>query len=150
LNSKTGGKTIAFLREKDVETLKQRFAGLDKPVKIINFTQELECQFCRETRQLLEEVAALSDKISLEVHNFQIDKEKSVDFQIDKIPATVVMANEDVGIRFYGIPSGYEFASLLESIDMVSTGKSQLSKETLDKISSIDQNVHIQVFTTPT
>ena len=113
---------MALLREKDVETLKKRFENLDKAVKIVNFTQELECQYCRETRGLLEEVAALSDKINLEVYNFQIDKGKAAEFKVDKIPATVVMGDKDAGIRFYGIPSGYEFASLLESIEMVSTG----------------------------
>ena len=141
---------MALLREKDVETLKKRFENLDKAVKIVNFTQELECQYCRETRGLLEEVAALSDKINLEVYNFQIDKGKAAEFKVDKIPATVVMGDKDAGIRFYGIPSGYEFASLLESIEMVSTGKPHLSAESLAKIAGIDKDVHIQVFATPT
>ena len=73
---------------------------------------------------LLEETAALSDKISLQVHNFQLEKEQADEFKIDKIPATIVMADKDIGIRFYGIPGGYEYASLLESIELVSTDKS--------------------------
>ena len=36
---------MAFLKEKDAETLKKRFEKLDKKVTIINFTQEIECQF---------------------------------------------------------------------------------------------------------
>ena len=141
---------MAFLRDKDVEALKKRFESLDKPVQLINFTQELECQYCRETRMLLEEVADISDKINLQVYNFQLDKEKADEFKIDKIPATVVMADEDVGIRFYGIPSGYEFASLLESIEMVSSGNSPLKSDILEKVKSIDKDIHIQVFVTPT
>jgi len=141
---------MPLLTEKDAQTLRKRFEKLDKPVKIVNFTQELECQFCRETRGLVEEVADLSEKIKVEVYNFQIDKEKAAEFKIDKIPATVVMADKDAGVRFFGIPSGYEFASLLESIEMVSTGKSHLSAESLAKIAAIDKDVHIQVFVTPT
>jgi len=98
---------MPLLTEKDAQTLRKRFEKLDKPVKIVNFTQELECQFCRETRGLVEEVADLSEKIKVEVYNFQIDKEKAAEFKIDKIPATVVMADKDAGVRFFGIPSGY-------------------------------------------
>ncbi len=141
---------MAFLKEKDAAALRQRFEKLEKPVRIINFTQEIECQYCRETRMLLEEVAALSDKITLEVYNFQLDKEKSEEFKIDKIPATVIMADKDVGIRYYGIPSGYEFASLLESIELVSRDRSPLSGDILEKVQKIDKDVHIQVFVTPT
>ncbi len=141
---------MAFLSDKDLKALEKRFEALQKPVKLINFSQELECQYCRETRTLLEEVAAISDKIELSVYNFQLDKEKAEQFQIDKIPATVVMAEKDPGIRFFGIPSGYEFASLLEAIELVSSDKSPLSKETLDALATIDSNVHIQVFVTPT
>ena len=141
---------MAFLKEKDAAALRQRFEKLEKPVRIINFTQEIECHYCRETRMLLEEVAALSDKITLKVYNFQLDKEKSQEFNIDKIPATVVMSDKDVGIRYYGIPSGYEFASLLESIELVSKDVSPLSKDILEKVQKIDKDVHIQVFVTPT
>jgi len=119
-------------------------------VTIINFTQEIECQYCRETRLLLEEVAALSDKIELKVYNFQLDKKVSDQYNIDKIPATVVMADKDMGIRFYGIPGGYEFASLLESIEIVSHGTSPLSPDTLKKLKALDKDIHIQVFVTPT
>ncbi len=139
-----------FLKDKDKETLKARFKDLDKPVNLIYFTQELECQYCRETRILLEEVADLSEKITLQVYNLLVDKEKAQEYNIDKIPATVVMADKDVGIRFYGIPSGYEFASLLEGMELVSTGKSPLSQSTIDKVKSLDKDVHIQVFVTPT
>ncbi len=141
---------MAFLKEKDANALRRRFENLQQDVAIITFTQEIECHYCRETRMLLEELAALSDRIKLQVYNFQLDKEKSEQFKIDKIPATVVMADKDVGIRYFGIPSGYEFASLLESIELVSGDKSPLAKDILEKVKKIDRDVHIQVFVTPT
>lgn len=141
---------MAFLREKDIEALRKRFESLKKPIRLINFTQEIECRHCRDTRMLLQEVADISDKIAIEVYNFQLDKEISDQFAIDKIPASVVMADEDVGIRFYGIPSGYEFASLLEAIEIVSSDRSPLKGDTLDRIKKINKDVHIQIFVTPT
>ena len=141
---------MGFLTEKDQQFVRNLFENIDKPVKLIMFTQELECQYCRETKQILEEVASLSDKIDLQIFNFQIDTEMVDKYKIDKIPATVIEGHEDYGIRYYGIPSGYEFSSLLEDIVDVSRNDSGLSSETCATLSKIDRPVHLQVFVTPT
>jgi glutaredoxin-like protein len=117
---------------------------------LINFTQEMECQYCRETNSLLKEIAELSDKISVETYNFATDAEKTSKYKIDKIPATVIMGDEDKGIRFYGIPSGYEFVTLLDTIKMVSTGDSGLGLKTKEFLGQLKKPVHLQVFITPT
>ncbi|MDI6803461.1 MAG: thioredoxin family protein [Bacteroidota bacterium] len=142
---------MTIIKEKDRQEIKKRFEELEGNVRLLFFTQELECQFCRETGQLLSEVAELSDKIKLETYNLVTDRAIADKYSITKIPATVVMSDEkDYGIRYFGIPSGYEFASLLESIEMVSTGKTQLSEGVIEKVKQIDKPVHIQVFVTPT
>lgn len=140
-----------FLDQQAQNEIRSRFANLASPVRIINFTQSLECQYCKETRQILEELTPLSDKLTLEVYNFISDKEVAEKYNIDKIPATIVATAEtDYGIRYYGIPSGYEFASLLESIEMVSSQKHELDSEVAERVKMISEPVHIQVFVTPT
>lgn len=141
---------MAFLKEQDRIEIRKRLEGLQNPVKLVFFTQELECMYCKETHQLLQELAELSDKLTLEVYNFAIDREMAEKFSIDKIPATVVMGEKDYGIRFYGIPSGFEFSTLLEDIVMVSRGDSGLSEETRKALKAITTPVHLQVFVTPT
>jgi glutaredoxin-like protein len=128
----------------------EAFASIKTPVKLINFTQTLECAYCRETRELLREIAELSDKISVEVHNFVTDPEKVKAYAIDKIPATVILGKEDYGIRFYGMAAGYEFTSLVYAIRLVGGLGSQLDEETRQKVAAIDEPVHLQVFVTPT
>jgi glutaredoxin-like protein len=145
---------MALLSEQDQEHLRNEFNGLEKPVKLIIFSQEFECQYCKETRQIAEEVADLSDMISLEVFDFVADKEIAEQFNIDKIPATVVMTGgeegEDYGIRYYGIPSGYEFSSLIHDILMVGGGDAELAEETEQWLADLSEPVHFQVFVTPT
>ena len=141
---------MAFMQDKDRTVIKTRFEELDHPVKLINFTQELECMYCTETRKLMEEVAELSDKISLEVYNFINDKEQVNRYSIDKIPATVIESNKDYGIRFFGVPSGFEFGTLVESIVMASKGDSGLKPETRAALAQLAEPVHLQVFVTPT
>jgi glutaredoxin-like protein len=141
---------MGIISEKDKDIIKKEFASLSGPVKLINFTQELECQYCRETMGLIKEISELSDKITTEVYNFITDKEATDTYKIDKIPATVITNGEDSGIRFYGIPSGYEFMTMLETIKMISTGKSGLSQESIDLVRELKKPIHLQVFVTPT
>ncbi len=143
---------MGLLQDKDKVAIQERIAPMTGKVKFIYFTQELECQFCRETGQLLEEVAELSDKLELEKYNFTTDKEMVEKYNIDKIPATVMVGEDGVdhGIRFYGIPSGYEFATLLEDILMLSEGDSGLADDTRAYLKTLDSPVHFQVFVTPT
>lgn len=141
---------MPLLNERDRREIQAQLKELTGPVKLVNFTQELACQYCRETELLLKEVKELSDKISLEVYNFQLDKEKVAHYRVDKIPATVVEGSKDYGIRFYGIPLGYEFASFLAAIKDVSRGGTDLKAETRTALARIAQPVHLQVFATPT
>jgi glutaredoxin-like protein len=141
---------VAFLTEKDQQFVINLFENMQDKVQLIMFTQELECQYCRETRQILEEVASLSEKIDLTVYNFQDDKDIAEKYNIDKIPATIIEGEKDYGIRYYGIPSGYEFSSLLEDIVDVSKNESGFSAETKEMLSKVDKPLHLQVFVTPT
>ncbi|MCB8979355.1 MAG: thioredoxin family protein [Ardenticatenaceae bacterium] len=134
--------------------LTEMFQSLDKPVKMVVFTQEMECQYCKETREIAEELSALSDKISLEVYDFVADSDLAQQYGVDKIPATVILEGgqdgKDFGIRYYGIPSGYEFSSLIHDVMMISEGDPQLSQEMTDWLAELKTPVHLQVFVTPT
>jgi glutaredoxin-like protein len=149
---------------KDVrEATRKKFdSGLVNPVGLIFFTQEpsrlvlsdqikgQECLFCKETRQLLEEVASLSGKITITIYDFTADKDKAAEYEVDKLPALIVRSDRDFGIRFFGIPSGYEYMSLIESIIDVSRGQTGLSQETRRALKEIEKDIRIQVFVTPT
>lgn len=140
---------MGFLSESDRKELQERFQELP-PVKLVFFTQEIECAYCRQTGLLLREVADLSEKITLEVYNFQLDRDKAAEYGIDKVPATVVAAEKDYGIRFYGVPAGYEFLSFIEAVLHVSRGESGLAPRTVEALRAITSPVHLQVFATPT
>lgn len=145
---------MSLLRDEDRQQIREEFEALTTPVKVIVFTQERECQYCAETRQIAEEVAELSDKIDLEVYDLLADEDRAAEFGVDKLPALIVMRGgdepKDFGIRFFGIPSGYEFATLIEDIRMVSSGETGLSEATRKQVAGLQNPVHFQVFVTPT
>ena len=147
---------MPLISDKDAEFLRKEFeTNLVERVKLVMFTQEMECQFCAETRQIVEEIAELSDKIAVEIYDFVADKAETELYQIDKIPAIAIVQVEDgkekdYGVRFYGIPSGYEFTSVIEDIVDVSKGESGLQPRSKEAVAGITEPVHFQVFVTPT
>ncbi|MBU1221238.1 thioredoxin family protein [Myxococcota bacterium] len=141
---------MSFLKEKDRQAVIKEFSKITKDLKVLLFTTDKNCILCKETQSLLEEVTSLHPRIKIESYN-ESDQEKTAKFKIDKYPALVVtdMDESILGIRFFGIPAGYEFVSLLSALVEVGTGKVELKKETIDIVNSINKPVHIQIFVTP-
>ena len=127
--------------------LKERMAD---PVKIVMFTQEIECRFCSDTRQLVQELATLSDKVTVEVYDFMANGDKAKEYKIDKIPALAIIGKKDYGVRMYGIPYGYELQTLIGAVVNVSQGVTDISEKTKAILADVKSPVHIQVFVTLT
>jgi glutaredoxin-like protein len=123
---------------------------MENPVKIVMFTQEIECKFCSDTRQLAQEFATLSDKITVEVYDFMADADKAKEYCIDKIPALAIIGAKEYGVRIYGIPYGYELQTLVEAVVNVSRGRTDISDKTKAILAEVKAPVHIQVFVTLT
>ena len=123
---------------------------MEGPVKIVMFTQEIECGSCSNTRDLVLELATLNDKISVEVYDFVADAAKAKEYGIDKIPALAIIGKKDYGVRIYGLPYGYELQTLIEAVMNVSKGKTDLSDKTKSILTEVKAPVHIQVFVTLT
>lgn len=141
---------MAFISDKDRAQLRGEFAHLDQPVKLVLFVDDENCTYCGETKQLLEEVASLSPQLEIATYHLQADAAKAAEFGIDKAPATVIMNGKDYGIRYFGMPAGYEFGSLIDDILDVSRGESGLQPATKAALAKLTQPLHLQVFVTPT
>lgn len=142
---------MSVLSESHMKQLKADLSEkLLNPVKVVVFTQELECDYCREARELAQDLSSLSDKIKVEVFDLLKDKQKASELGVDKVPATVIVGAKGEKATFYGIPAGYEFSTLIKDIVQISRGQTELSQETRKALSSVKRPVHIQVFATPT
>ena len=142
---------MPILTERDQTAVRKEFERIAGPVKLVVFSQELAAaDLCRQNEQLVREVAALSDHITVEVLNLAIDRERAESYGIDQVPAIVVEGARDYGLRFYGIPLGYEFSNLIDSIIVASTGTPALSEDTLASLRALASDVDIKVFSTPT
>ena len=142
---------MSILQPRDEEAVRKEFERIAGPVKLVVFSQELVAQdLCRQNEQLIKEVAALSDRISVEVLNPVVDRERAAAYGVEDVPATVVEGARDYGVRFLGIPAGYEFSNLIDSIIAVSSGEASLMAETKSSLATLAGDVDIKVFSTPT
>ncbi len=141
---------MAFLQARDEAAVKKEFERIGGPVKLTVFASELGGEHNTQTVALIREVAALSDQISVTVLNPHIDREQAAAYGVTESPVVVVEGAKDYGIRFLGIPAGYEFSNLIDSIIAVSTGEAGLSEETKASLAGLTEDVTIKVFATPT
>jgi glutaredoxin-like protein len=151
---------MALISERDRETIRQHFEDeLASDIQITMFTERSspiimpgrqQCETCEQTRELLEEVASLSDKIALTVYELEQERDKAAEFGIDRVPAFVATGAAKGRVRYFGIPSGYEFSALIEDLIDVSRGVTELSEETKALLGSLTEDINIKVFTTPT
>lgn len=140
-----------MIGQKERDFLAKEFGTkLVNEVRLLVFTQEMPCMFCREAVDVVKELAEISPKVKAEIYDFIRDQMKAKELRVDNIPAIAVIGAKDYGVRFYGIPSGYEFGSLVGAVIDVSKGDSGLSKKTRDALRAVDGPIHIQVFVTPT
>lgn len=143
-----------LLNNEVMDQVKEAFQDLEKPVRILFFDGS-NCQYCQDTKQLVEEVAAISELITIEKFHLEEDPEAAEKYNIDKVPGLVIASQDgdqitDYGIRYAGIPSGHEFSSLIQDLLIVSSKKAGLSPETVEFLEDLEEPVHLQVFVTPT
>ena len=147
---------MGLISPADQQNLRDAFAEMTTPVRLVFFTQTLDCETCLMTRQILDELPVLSDKITIEEVNFVLDAEKVNQFGIDRVPSIAVVGRDAAGqerdsrIRFVGTPAGYEFMSLVQAVLLVGGRQSVLTAENRQRIAAVDKPVTMQVFTTPT
>lgn len=151
---------MGLISESDRQVIRNHFdENFTSEVEIVMFTERESpiiipgkepCETCGQTEELLEEVAALSDKLTVTVHEISSAKEEAASYGIDRVPAFVVKGATRGRMRFLGIPAGYEFSGFIADLVDASKGTTDLSGETREFLASLTQDVNIKVFTTPT
>jgi alkyl hydroperoxide reductase subunit AhpF len=148
---------MGLLAPADEQKLRDAFAEMTQPVRLRFFTQTIGCETCLVTKEILDELPALSDKISIDEVNVVLDKDAAAKVGIDRAPSIVVLRQDaggqwtDSRIHFAGAPTGYEFVSLVQAVLLAGGGRdSTLTPETIERLAAVDKPITMAVFTTPT
>jgi alkyl hydroperoxide reductase subunit AhpF len=147
---------MSLLSPADQDKLREAFDEMTTPVRVLFFTQALDCEPCDQTRKILDELPPLSDKIAIEEVNFVLEKDKAAQYGIDRVPALALLTHDasgdarDTRMRFLGTPAGYEFVSLVQALLLAGGHDSQLTPANRARLGAVNTPTTIQVFSTPT
>jgi glutaredoxin-like protein len=141
--------------EETTEKVRESLLEMDEPVHILVFTEKQDCSMCNDTRLIVEEITGLADRITFEELDIKENADMASKFNVDKVPAIIPLQGNDangkyMGVRFFGIPAGYEFTSLLDSLLTISRGIVGISEDGQKFLKSLEKDIHLQVFVTPT
>ena len=144
-----------LLNEQIVGQIRQAFAGISNPVQILFFGSRENCEYCDETEKLVREISEIDERVNLSIHDLNDDAALAAQYRVDKAPVIVIAGRDgdkviDLGIQFSGIPSGYEFSTLINDILFASKRDSGLGAATREFLKSLTQPLLLQVFVTPT
>lgn len=134
--------------------INEAFARMNEPVHVLYFGSKEDCDHCAETKQLLEEITAINNKVELSVYDIQENQDVARKFNVTNAPGIVIAAKNgdeitDFGVQYSGIPSGHELSTLINDILIVSRRDSGLNEKTREFLKSIDKPLLLQVFVTP-
>jgi alkyl hydroperoxide reductase subunit AhpF len=147
---------VAIFRADEEAKVRELFAALERPVELVvaHGPEETplpgarDIDFGAETQRIAEELAALGHVVTVRVED---EPSKLGQLSFERFPAVAVLPEgEDVGLRYYGLPWGYELASLVGAVLEAGRRASSLAVESLDRLAGLDRDLAIDVFVTPT
>jgi NADH-dependent peroxiredoxin subunit F len=137
-----------MLRPEEESKVRDLFDRLERPVELVVALGAEETpghgardvDFGAETVRVVEQLSALSDRVS---HRVGADAVR--------YPAVFIRPEgEEVGVRYEGLPWGYELGSLIGGVIEAGRRESSLRPESLEALARLDRDLAIDVFVTPT
>jgi alkyl hydroperoxide reductase subunit AhpF len=149
---------MAILSDRVREQLRERFTErLSAPIQLKLYTRPgtgrlilpsgLGCATCDDARELAEDLQASAPEL---VHLDVVDITQQESDVVDVPTLTLGEPGEKARIRWQGLPAGYEFATVVDAIERVSTGEHGLSESTLESLAALREDLEVLVFATPT
>jgi len=142
---------MPVFRPEDEPEIRALLDELERPVELLvaHGPEETprpgtpDLDFGAETQRIVEALAALSENVT-----FRVEDEPD---GFERYPGVAVLPEgEDVGIRYYGLPWGYELGSLVGAVVEAGRRESSLAPESLEALAALDRDLAIDVFVTPT
>ena len=131
---------MSLIAGSDQERLREHFASaLGGDVRVRLAVHPGKCSTCARAEAVLREITNLSPRLTL-----------ATEIGNGHLPEIRLEGAARGAVRYVGLPAGYEFPGLIDSIVDVSRGTTSLSSEVLTRLDHLGVPVHLQVFTTPT
>lgn len=146
---KKSGGAVSMLSEKDKAYVKKTLGGMKDEVRLVLFSRDGgECKYCGEAEGLLTDIAAAEPRVKVEVLSLKNDAARAKELGIDKVPGIALLGKKDYNLRYFGLPSGYDFIPFVETIRAVGDDASGVSPESAAQLAQLTKPVQLSVFVT--
>ena len=146
---KEGPKSASMLAEKDKKYVASTLAGMKSDVRLVLFSRDgWECKYCDEAEGMLADIAAAAPRVTVEVLSLQKDAARAKELGIDKVPGIALLGKKDYDLRYFGLPSGYDFIPFVETIRAVGNDDPGISGESIAMLAKLKKPVQLSVFVT--
>jgi len=147
--SKQAVGPISMLSEKDKSYVRKTLDGMKDEVRLTLFSRDGgDCKYCGEVEGLLSDIAASAPRVKVEILSLKKDAARAKELGIDKVPGLALIGKKDYNLRYFGLPSGYDFTPFVETIRAVSDDNSGISAESAAKLAKLTKPVQLSVFVT--
>jgi hypothetical protein len=147
--SKPQGGPVSMLKEGDKQYVRKTLGGMKDDVRVVLFSRDGgECKYCNETEGLLADIAAAAPRVKVEVLSLKKDAARAKELSIDKVPGIALLGKKDYNLRYFGLPSGYDFTPFVETIRAVGNDDPGISPESVAKLAKLAKPVQLSVFVT--
>jgi len=138
-----------MLSEKDKVYVRKALDGMKDEVRLTLFSRDGgDCKYCAEIEGMLADIAAAAPKVKVEILSLKQDAARAKELGIDKIPGIALIGKKDYNLRYFGLPSGYDFIPFVESVRAVGDDNPGVSKETAAALAKLAKPVQLSVFVT--
>ncbi len=141
-----------ILSDKVQDEIRDLWQDLKDPVEIRFYGGEGDASANETMKALWDELQALNGLVQIQdiaspLSQFLPEHDNERQGPISE----VWFDGEFSGIRYLGIPSGYEFGGLVDTVRSLSMGIApHISEETQAWLKNLDHDLHLEVFVTPT
>jgi alkyl hydroperoxide reductase subunit AhpF len=147
---KPGTAPVSMLNDKDKAYVAKTLGGMKEDVRLVLFSRDGgDCKYCGEVEGMLGDIASAAPRVKVEVLSLKSDAARAKALDIDRVPAIAfLVGGTDPGLRYFGLPSGYEFIPFIETIRSVGNAAPELSRETIAALGKLQKPVQLSVFVT--
>jgi alkyl hydroperoxide reductase subunit AhpF len=146
---KKAGAPVSMLSEKDKTYVRKTLDGMKDEVRLVLFSRDGgDCRYCGEAEGLLADIAAAAPRVKLEILSLKKDAARAKELGIDKVPGIALLGKKDYNLRYFGLPSGYDFIPFVETVRAVGDDNPGVSRETVAQLAKLAKPVQISVFVT--
>lgn len=134
-----------MVKESTLQFIRDSLADMKQPVRVMLFTSDLKCDQCPDAVSTAQALKAASPKIFLETFDFTMDRDKTVEYGITRVPTFVVQVPGGMAVSFCGSLEGVSLMLFLDAVRSASTGRPWFPEGIRETLARVNNGVSIKV-----